>query len=91
MQILRDPHVAWISAKAAAFAWIGALLFPAIVHLPYGHAMFWICALAGMLVLATVIDGLRARQRGRTSDFVVKSVVPVIILVAASIFSVFAA
>ena len=88
MRAARNPYVVWIGAKAVAFAWIAALLFPAIIHMPFGHPMFWVCALAGLLVVATVVDGFRSRKRGTTTDFLVKAVIPIVLLVAAATFSI---
>jgi hypothetical protein len=87
MRARRDPYVVWIDAKAVAFAWIGALLFPLIVHIPKERPMFWICAALGVLVTATIIDGVRAQRSGATSDFLAKGVVPAILLVAGGVLS----
>ena len=91
MRARRDPYVVFVSAKTVAFAWIGAMLFPVIVEMPYTHPMFWVCAGGGLLAGITIADGIRAIRKGQTSDFVVKTLVPAILLAAASAFVAIAA
>jgi hypothetical protein len=91
MSAHRDHYIVWIDAKAVAFAWIGALLFPQIFHMPLRNPMFWVCAVAGVLATATIIDGVRAQRSGATSDFLAKAVVPAVLLVAGGVLSALAA
>ena len=91
MRARRDPYVVWVSAKAVAFAWVGALLFPLIVHIPRERPMFWVCAVFGVFVAATITDGVRALRSGAISDFLAKGLVPTILLLAGGVFSAVAA
>ncbi len=86
MKTGRHPYIVFVNTKAVAFSWIGAALFPFIVEMPIKHPMFWVCAASGVLVVVTVADGIRAKIYGHMSDFVAKTVVPVILLAATSVF-----
>ena len=79
MKVGERTYSAFLTVKAVAFAWIGALLFPMIVLMPIDHGMFWVCLGAGFLALLSVIEGIRAWRKS-TSDFYVRAIVPVTLL-----------
>ncbi len=53
--------------------------------------MFWVCAVFGVFVAATITDGVRALRFGAISDFLAKGLVTAILLVAGGVFSAVAA
>ena len=79
MRANRDVYQSWISGKAVAFTWIGALLFPLVPYTSPGQKMFWICAAAGAVLIWSVIDGFRAKRAGIVSGFIAKAVAPLIL------------
>lgn len=79
MRTKRDLYQSWISGKAIAFVWIGALIFPLILNIQPDQKMFWICAAAGVILVWSVIDGFRAKLARVPSDFVAKAVVPLLL------------
>lgn len=87
MEIRPDFYTTWVNAKVVAWAWIGALLFPFANAMPLNNPMFWVCAGAGLLVFASMTDGLRALRRKRRSEFIVKTLVPSLLLLASVLFN----
>ena len=91
MKVQRDPYLTWISGKAVAFTWIGAFIAPFVWQFPRSNPMFWLALGAILLVMLSIWQGIAAMRRGVTSDFLVMSVVPVVILVVAGTINVLAA
>ena len=79
MRDKRDLYQSWISGKAVAFTWIGALIFPLIINIAPDEKMFWICAVAGAILIMSVVDGFRAKRAGVVSDFIAKAAVPIVL------------
>ena len=77
MKDKRDLYQSWISGKAVAFTWIGALIFPLILDIPPSQKMFWVCVGSGVVLFLSVIDGFRAKRAGVVSDFIAKALVPI--------------
>lgn len=82
----QDPYVTFINAKGNAFtaviAWIGSVLGPAYIYLGWGIYNEWPlylgCGLS-VFVLISIKCGFNALSKGVHSDFVVYSVVPVLV------------
>lgn len=78
-----ELYTSWMNAKAVAFAWIGALLLPFACPLSWTHPMFWVGLGLGLLVLTTIVDGVRALRSRQLAAGLVKAVVPALLLLAA--------
>lgn len=80
----RDAYSTFVGAKGVAFAWIGAAFGPTFIAVGLESSSWKHLAigLAGVLLVAMlVVDGIRAKKVGATSDFLAFTVVPSILLI----------
>ncbi len=78
-----DLYTTYIGAKGVAFAWIGALIGPAfllvgVIDKEIALSVIGVGSLA--IVAASFHDGSQARKKRITSDYVVFTVVPGVLL-----------
>ena len=85
MRVMREFELAVRSAKAVAFTWIGACLFPFAHVMPIANAMFWICLGGGALSAMSFVGGIRAWRQRRLSDVIVLAVVPLVLMAASTL------
>ena len=79
----RDIYTTYLEAGGVAFAWIGALVAP--IFLTTGleeglTANFYIGIAALFIVFLAIYDGIKGLKRGVYSDFWVRAVVPLVLV-----------
>ena len=82
----QDTYVAFTNAKGNAFstviAWVGSVLGPIYIYLGWGKYNDWPLYIGvglTLYVLLSIKKGFKALSKGVRSDFVVYSVIPVLI------------
>jgi len=84
----QDPYVVFTNAKGNAMnvviAWLGAFLGPTYIHIGWGNYKDWPLFLGLVLLvlaLKSMQKGYKALVRRAYSDFIVCTLVPVLILI----------
>lgn len=82
----QDPYVAFINAKGSAYsavvAWLGSLLGPIYIILGWGKYDEWYLYVGiglSIYVLCSIRNGAKYLGKGVRSDFIVYSVIPVLL------------
>ena len=82
----QDPYVTFVNAKGNAFsavvAWLGSLLGPIYISLGWGKYDEWYLYVGiglSIYVLLSIRNGIKSLGKGVRSDFIVYSVIPVLI------------
>jgi len=82
----RDPYITFVNAKGTAitvvFAWVGSVLGPLFIVSEMGNYNEWPFYIGVGLTIAAIVSiwhGFKAIRRGVYSDFVVYSVVPLLL------------
>lgn len=82
----RDPYVTFVNAKGAAVtvvaAWIGSILGPLFIILEFGNYTEWHFYIGIALTVITIVSirhGFKALKSRVYSDFIVYSLIPILI------------
>ncbi len=82
----QDPYVAFVNAKGNAFtavtAWLGSALGPIYIFIGWGEYSDWPLYVGiglTIYVLLSIRKGFKALNKGIRTDFIVYSVIPLLI------------
>lgn len=79
----RDTYRHW---KVTILTWIAAIALPITYRKSEAQSIPWISIGFGLLLLLSVYEGVRSKLRGSNADFIVRAIVPVVILLLSSLW-----